>query len=307
MLFAGGERTLGAARLLWRMVFGGRFWWFFVHRRGLVHDTRWVPGTRGPERDNTCIYLLLGGTFEVFGSAPRAVEAPLALVLTEEQLEGAHDRRSFVYRAAGEPFVALQIHFPDSLLGAACREASAPTPRILALDDEAWSAARAVAEAALSSADESLEPMQRLLRSLVRHRAVRAEALSSAAAKTPASLELLWKGVRPIVERLYLTPTVEEVSGATGISVRQVDRYVAQFLERFGHVGGTGWRLATRHVRLKLAVLWLSAEGVSVADVATATSYGSTDAMARAFRDANLPAPSVVQAELRHAHVRPVK
>ena len=141
--------------------------------------------------------------------------------------------------------------------------------------------------------------MQRLMRALVARKIVNAEALEPTLVKTPGPLELLWKGVRPMVERLYLTPTVEEVSGATGISLRQVDRYVSQFLERFGHLGGTSWRVATRHMRLKLAVMWLSADGVSVADVATATSYGSADAMARAFRDAGLPTPSKVQSELR--------
>ena len=57
--------------------------------------------------------------------------------------------------------------------------------------------------------------------------------------------------------------------------------------------------LATLHLRLKVAVLFLSAEGISVAEVAEASSYGSVDAMARAFRDAGLPPPSKVQAQLR--------
>jgi len=299
MLFAGGEKNLGAARLTWRMAFGGRFWWFFVDRSGLVHDTRWVPGSRGPERDNTCIYFLLKGSFEAFSQVEKRIDAPAALALSEEQLEGASEKRTLSFRASGEPFVALHLHVPNSLLAVDPPKNCGDPPVVLALDQAAWTCAHAVAERSRAAADDSLEPMQHLVRALVEQKILHPEALRPITVKTPAPLELLWKGLRPMVERLYLTPTVEEVSGATGISVRQVDRYVGQFLERFGHLGGTGWRLATRHMRLKLAVLWLSAEGVSVSDVATATSYGSADAMARAFRDVGLPTPSKVQSELR--------
>jgi len=43
----------------------------------------------------------------------------------------------------------------------------------------------------------------------------------------------------------------------------------------------------------------LSGPDSSVADVASAVGYGSPIAMARAFRDARLPAPSAVQAAVR--------
>jgi transcriptional regulator GlxA family with amidase domain len=46
-------------------------------------------------------------------------------------------------------------------------------------------------------------------------------------------------------------------------------------------------------------VLLLSAPGATVADVATTVGYGSPIAMARAFRDARLPAPSAIQTALR--------
>ncbi len=299
MLFAGGERELGSGRLRWRMAFGGKFWWIVVDRSGLVLDTRFVPGAHVDERDNACIYLLLNGAFEALSPIAKKIEGPSALLLSEEQLEGATKLRSLTYRAMGEPFVSVQIHFPNSFLAIEPPQRSHAPPHVLELDEKAWSVAREVADAARVSADDSFEPMQRLVSMLVAQGIVLPEAMKPVVVKTPAPLELLWRGVRPMVERLYLTPTVEEVSSATGISVRQVDRYIGQFLARFGHLGGTGWRLATRHMRLKLAVLWLSADGISIADVATATSYGSADAMARAFRDAGLPSPSKIQSTLR--------
>ena len=101
-----------------------------------------------------------------------------------------------------------------------------------------------------------------------------------------------------MVERLYLTPTLKEVGELTGISIRQIDRYVQDFASSFAFVG-EGWRPATRFLRLKLAAIFLSAEGVQVADVARVVGYRSSDAMSRAFRDAKMAPPTQIQADLR--------
>ena len=104
-------------------------------------------------------------------------------------------------------------------------------------------------------------------------------------------------GVRPMVERFYLTGTLQELSDSAGVSARQLDRNVKEFLASFGLIGA-GWRPATRYLRLKLSVMLLSAEGASITDVAKIVGYGSPDAMARAYRDAGLAAPSTVQQQL---------
>jgi AraC-like DNA-binding protein len=52
-------------------------------------------------------------------------------------------------------------------------------------------------------------------------------------------------------------------------------------------------------LRLRSAVLLLSAPDGGVAEVAKLVGYGSPIAMARAFRDADLPPPSVIQADIR--------
>jgi AraC-like DNA-binding protein len=54
-----------------------------------------------------------------------------------------------------------------------------------------------------------------------------------------------------------------------------------------------------RVLRLRAAVLLLSAPEATPSDVARTVGYGSLDAMGRAFRDAHLPAPSVVQQAVR--------
>ncbi|MBL8744622.1 MAG: helix-turn-helix transcriptional regulator [Myxococcales bacterium] len=93
-----------------------------------------------------------------------------------------------------------------------------------------------------------------------------------------------------------MLPSLDELALASGLSLRQLARDVDALT---GSVGlGGGWRALTRRMRLKLAVLCLSAEGATIAQVAKAAGYSSHDAMGRAFRDAGLPSPSEVRAAL---------
>jgi AraC-like DNA-binding protein len=62
---------------------------------------------------------------------------------------------------------------------------------------------------------------------------------------------------------------------------------------------GDGFRDAMRVIRLRAACLFLSAPHATPSEVARHVGYGSLDAMGRAFRDANLPSPSVVQEAVR--------
>jgi transcriptional regulator GlxA family with amidase domain len=117
-------------------------------------------------------------------------------------------------------------------------------------------------------------------------------------ARSRLLLERLWRGVRPFAERLDVAVTLDQLGELANTSRRQVDRYVHAFFEEVPLVGG-GFRAAALHLRLKLAVLFLSAEGVTATEVAVEMGYGSIDAMGRAFRDAGLPSPSAVQASLR--------
>ena len=47
-------------------------------------------------------------------------------------------------------------------------------------------------------------------------------------------------------------------------------------------------------------MLLLSAPDATPSDVSRAVGYGSLDAMGRAFRDASLPAPSIIQDAVRY-------
>jgi AraC-like DNA-binding protein len=296
MLVARGERSVGAGALRWAILLGPQFRMSIVQRCGLVFDTRFVPASSQAANTNPCVYLLLDGTWQTSMGASFA--APQALLVSEAHLDGAEGVRPFTYRAAGEPFCMMELHFNPSVTS--LRAASEPVP--LSLDAATWAAAAVVAERSRGDDVRLLPETASLLAALAKLGLVSPALAETALHPMPAQFRLLWKAIGPIVERLDLRPTVKELSAVTGGTPREVDRNVRAFVSSFGFVGAS-WRAGTRYWRLKLAIVFLSADGASIADVARAVGYGSTDAMARAFRDAGLLAPKVVKEQIASAAV----
>jgi len=102
--------------------------------------------------------------------------------------------------------------------------------------------------------------------------------------------------------------TAASEGGAVGANTRAVlsslGRDLFQLTRTFG-LFGLGYREALRVMRLRAAATWLSSPELSVTDVSRIVGYRSSDAMGRAFRDAKLPAPSVVQDQVRYLDARP--
>jgi AraC-like DNA-binding protein len=232
----------------------------------------------------------------IHGPEEQHLAAPCALVTTEEQLEGAGGARPFTFSARGRPFQAIEIHVASEEL----TTTPAAFPVRLGLDEAGFAAAFDVAR--LSEHDD--HTLERTFATLLGHLAKQkliSRPLAEHARRPPAkAFALLWAALRPMIERLYLNPTLQEVGDASGVSTRQLDRYVQRFVTSFGLVGER-WRSATLHIRLKLAIILLSADGATVSEVASAVGYGSSDAMARMFRDAGLPGPATVQQQVRAA------
>jgi len=291
MLVARGQTTLGKGSLRWAVLFGANLHAFVIERRGLVFDTRFVPPSSAPPRESPCLFLLLDGELREHGA--RTVRGPSALVVSDALLDGANGTRSWNYQGVGEPCTVVQVH--PGPKETSLRSPAAAEP--ILLDADTWSAARSFADAARADDERFRRAFTDLARALHRRSIAGSALVESALRPTPAPFQLLWKGLGPMIERLQLRPTVKELTSLTGATSREIDRFVRAFVSSFGFVGGS-WRDASRFWRLNLAVLFLSAEGATVAEIAKTVGYGSTDAMGRAFRDAGLPRPSDIQAEL---------
>ena len=296
-----GYTQIGRADLRWAVAFAPRLWCIVFVQHGLVVDTRLVAASDDPPRDSGCLYFVLGGSFTmVRGDVEERFDAPAAFVVSDEQLDGSRGTRPFTFTAVGEPYAAIEVHLETSDMGVL----PAATPPRLVLDERTWEAARAVGRINAEPNDDAFRAAAlELLACLVARGFIVPAAAARMLEPTPKAFELLWRALRPMVERFYLTPSLKEVGEATGLSIRQVDRYVQDFVNAFALVG-EGWRPATRYLRLKFAAILLSADGVTVAEVARVAGYRSPDAMARAFRDARMLPPSQIQGQVQGRRVQ---
>jgi AraC-like DNA-binding protein len=293
MLTARGERAVGAGELRWALAFASGLWSMTVDRRGLFLDTRFVPAAAGAAKPKACLLIMLNGTWQEVGTGSRRFEGPCAFVISKEQLEGADGKRSCTFRSSGDPYRAVEIHLPvEDLVD------GVNTPHPVDLDARAWEAAQNVAQVAQRQSEGGSALLVELIDRLAELGIVSESAASRARRPLPAPFVRVSSAILPMIERFILSPTLNHLSSGSGMSLRQVDRDFGAFFSNLGF-SGSGWRPLGRHIRYKLAVLLLSADGVSVGDVSRAVGYGSSDAMARAFRDAGMPPPNEVQRRLR--------
>jgi AraC-like DNA-binding protein len=105
--------------------------------------------------------------------------------------------------------------------------------------------------------------------------------------------------MRPLYHDLATSASLKQIAALAGLSLRQLGRDLTDLTRTFG-LFGTGFRDAMRILRLRAAVVLLSAPEATAHDVARVVGYSSLDAMGRAFRDAQLPAPSLVHTAVRY-------
>jgi AraC-like DNA-binding protein len=293
LLLARGHRQIGAASFRWAVVFTGAGWFQIFEIDGLVCDTRVFPPPEAPPKALACFELVVRGMFQGFGALEGTFSDRSALVMRHEHYQGADRRRSFAFRAEGTPLVIVEWQAPSEIV-----ESLPRLPVSIALDAEAWDAATRAG--VLSQNDDQVleDSIRALVQRLAAGGLVTKEGAAKALRDPPSPIARLWRALKPTIEHLALSVTASDLGTATDLSTSQVERAFRRWATAFALVG-PGLRSVTHTLRMNTAVMFLSAEGASIADVALATGYGSPDALARAFRDAGLEPPTVVQKRLR--------
>jgi AraC-like DNA-binding protein len=293
MLLARGQRRIGGATLYWAHVFTGAGWLQIIESDEIVVDTRIIPPSSAPPKKIVCLLLFARGRIDTFGALEGRFSDRTALALRHRDYEGADAQRTMAFRIDRAPCSLVELHF------AADAFAALPAlPATLALDEAAWDAATRAARLSASN-DATLEQDVRdLFERLAALGAFTTAGADKALRATPAPIARLWGALKPTIEHLALAVTAGDLGAGASISASQAERAFRRWAAAFA-LAGPGIRNVTHNLRLKTAVLFLSAPEATVAGVAEATGYGSADAMARAFRDAGVAPPSVVQQQLR--------
>ncbi|MEZ4366073.1 MAG: AraC family transcriptional regulator [Kofleriaceae bacterium] len=246
-----------------------------VHRRGLVYASRFVPPLPR-SRSRALLYVLLAGRLRVDGVVHAA---PSAVLLDEDAFEGQGARTAVDWVNVGEPLQAVELRFPRARLrvapGPSWRPpAELPAAAATAFDGEhgVWALEQALVDAGVLAARPSVPE--------------------------PRTHRRLWSAVEPLARAFNLLGSLDELAAGAGVSSRHASRDLGEFI-RSVTVPFEGWRESTRRLRLKMAVMGLSAADLPISELARGLGYGSVDAMSRAFRDAGQPSPTEVRARLR--------
>ncbi len=258
-----------------------------VHRDRLLVDTRFAPPVRRPST-KVHLYAQVRGTLHIAGQ--NAVEGPQAYLLAESEFDRVH-ADSLTFRSHGAPGVVVELKLPAADARCPIGLRNGPVP----LSNDVWDAYAAL----------EANPAPPAFRLLV-ERLVASGVVSTKLTITdePERFTRIWSVLRPLYEDYATSTSLKQISILSKLSLRQLGRDLSEFARTF-ELFGTGYREAIRMLRLRAAVLFLSAPDGTPSEVAREVGYGSLDAMDRAFRDAKLPAPTVIQQAVRYRERNP--
>ena len=292
MFSAVTARQLGASSLHTAIYLERRFRAHLVRRHNLLLDSQYMAPSAGASPIAN-LFLVLAGHSYVHGHG--WVAAPHALCLDANEFERV-DRDAVRFCSWGTPCVLidLRVHRDDLGLPIGLRHGPVPlaTPVVELIAEATAEFCRAPSRIAPSI------DFPRLLSQLTDAGWLRGSWHGAIAAVEPESFHRLWNGLRPLLENSAVMSSMSDIQAATGLSLRQLSRDVKEFTQTFG-LPGEGLRDVARVLRLRAAVVFLSTPGATASEVARQVGYASLDAMGRAFRDAKLPAPSVIQDHAR--------
>jgi AraC-like DNA-binding protein len=285
VLSASSSRIFGASTLRSTVFLERRLRAHLVTRDRLLYDSAFASRGKTPARV-AHVYATLRGMLQVAGQPAHAGPHAYALAETEfdHVLPGARTFRSF-----GAPCEIVELRVPAADL--LCPVGLDRGP--LELPTRVWDAYHALALARSEAA------VRRLIEALGEARVLSPSVTASVVPDEPERFVRVWSVLEPLYGNLATSTSLKQVAAIARLSLRQLGRDLRDFTTTFNLYGG-GFRDAMRVLRLRAAVTLLSAPDCTPSDVAHTVGYGSLDAMGRAFRDAHLPAPSVVQEAVRY-------
>jgi AraC-like DNA-binding protein len=285
VLSASSTRTFGPSTLQTTVFLERRLRVHVVTRDRLLYDTAFGSSGKGPA-GVAHLYVTLRGLLQIAGGP--ALAGPHAYVLAETEFDhpvpGAR-----TFRSSGAPCEIVEL-----------RVAATGLRRPVGLDRGALELPPRVWDAYHELARSRSEPaVHRLIEALGEAEILTREVTSSVVTDEPERFRRVWSVLEPLYGDLAASTSLKQIAGLARLSLRQLGRDLRDFTSTFNLYGG-GFREAMRVLRLRAAVTLLSAPGCTPSDVARTLGYGSLDAMGRAFRDAHLPAPSIVQEAVRY-------
>ena len=287
MIDATSGRSFGGGSLRTTIFLERGFRAHVVYRDRLLVDTRFAPPVRRSS-SKVHLYAQVRGTLQIAGRP--AIDGPQAYLLAESEFDRV-TAGSLTFRSHGAPGLVVELKLPAAHARLPIGLGNGPVP----LSDEVWESYAAL------GASPTPQAFRVLMECLVSTGIVSTQLTIT---EEPERFTRLWSVLRPLYEEYATSTSLKQISILSKLSLRQLSRDLSEFARTF-ELFGTGYREAIRMLRLRAALLFLSAPDATPSEVAREVGYGSLDAMDRAFRDAKLPAPSVIRQTVRYGEARP--
>jgi AraC-like DNA-binding protein len=284
VLVATTENRIGSSAVRTSLIFERAVRGTVVHRERLSFDTRFAAAAGGKPEPVGHLFMLLAGRFT--SDRGDVLAGPVAFLLGDDEWERPR-KESRTFRTDGSVVDVLQLRVAKEQL----RVPIGLEHGALALTPACWDAA-----AAMLNGQPDAPTLAALIDALAQAGVLASAMTTTVIADEPERFRRLWEALQPLYQTYGATTSLKQLASSLGMSMRQVGRDAKELSAAFG-IGG-GYRDALLMMRLRMAVLLLSAPDASVGDVAKLVGYGSPIAMARAFRDAKLPAPSAIQTDM---------
>lgn len=266
---------------------------YYARVDGASWNTALLP--RAQQRPGDWLFLCLISEGAVAVSNGLRLESGVPFVVTEEHIvtssEAGPAFRSDLPSLAG---VALRVRASDLSL-----DVTPPSPLQASPDvTRALREALEVMQAEEVTVESLTEPWTRLLDVCVTQGLMRRRPALQQTRRESSALARARRALFPILETLFDSPMLVDAMGRTGSTDRQLRRDILRLQLEYGFFD-RGWRGALTRWRLTAAVLLLSSDALTHAQIAEAVGYGGLPAMDRAFKRAGLPPPSAVRARHR--------
>lgn len=290
MLVATSEARLGDAGVLTTGVFERAVRGVVVRRDALAFDTRFAVASAGRLERVGHVFVMTAG--RLVTDRGERYAAPVGFVLGDDEIERPRPG-SRTFRTDGAHVDVIQLRFTREHLRAPIGLSAGPLALPAAVLDAAH---RFLANAPRGDVDA----LAGVLDALAGAGIIEGGLASTLCADEPERFQRSWEALRAVHATHGAGTSLKQVAASLDMSQRQVMRDFKALTAQFG-IGRGGYRSAILVLRLRVAVILLGAPSASITEVARLVGYGSPIALARAFRDAGLPAPSAIHAALHGA------
>lgn len=192
-------------------------------------------------------------------------------------------------RQEGTPFRSIAIEWDAGTLGSSARA----TPDGMRLDTIAFARVLFLADALESCPDDVTAAV--LLADVLSLLRAHGGPFAPLAPRdliepVPHAVVRLARALDAVLSRLAHAPALVDLDSALGLSVRQINRVVTQFNQRYGF-NSLGWRDTRNRRRILVGATMMTAPGARTELVARAMGYSSPTGFCHALDLAGLPSP----------------